>query len=107
MTTHTNPKRERGTSDPSSTSGRTASPPTISDAIASARSKIERLLAAGFALSRNDRKIILYGQLLTTLVAASDAASFATIVDAELSSDTLAPVTVRNRPQQQELFERV
>lgn len=83
------------------------SPPSIPDALASARSKIDRLLASGFALSRNDRKIIVYGQLLTTFTAARDAASFAAIVDAELSRDAGAPTVGSNRHQQQELFELV
>jgi hypothetical protein len=47
------------------------------------RSKTDRLLSAGFALSRNDHKIILYGQLLTTLTSATDAADFAPIVHTE------------------------
>lgn len=91
------PTRQRGA----------ASPRTISDALVSARSKIDRLVAAGFALSRNDRKIILYGQLLTTLTAARDAPGFAAIVDTELALEARRPATVSDQPEQQMLFERV
>ncbi len=41
--------------------------PSVNQAIESARAKLRRLLSAGFELSRNDRKIVLLGQLLTTL----------------------------------------
>lgn len=41
--------------------------PSINEAVESARTKLRRLLSAGFELSRNDRKIVLLGQLLTTL----------------------------------------
>ena len=81
-------------------------PSTISDALASARSKIDRLLSAGFALSRKDRKIILYGQLLTTLTSADDAAEFASIVDNELTGTERDVPLRRPRPQQQVLFEQ-
>ena len=96
-TAHTNPKRERGSAVIDCEQGHTdstatyqvatAAPTAIRDALASARSNINRLRAAGFALSRNDRKIIVYGQLLTTLASARDAAKFAALVDAELSRD--------------------
>ncbi|MEM4217727.1 MAG: DNA methyltransferase [Candidatus Methanomethylicaceae archaeon] len=42
-------------------------PATITQAVQSAESKISRLLNAGFHLSENDRKAVIYGQLLTTL----------------------------------------
>jgi hypothetical protein len=89
-------KRERGA----------CVPIAVSSALAAARSKIGRLLCAGFALSRNDRKIILYGQLLTTLTAARDAATFASIVNAELAHDGRASAAP-NRAQQQLFFGRV
>jgi putative DNA methylase len=41
--------------------------PTLAQALESARSKLDRLEAAGFELSRNDRKIVVIGQLLTSL----------------------------------------
>lgn len=42
-------------------------PPSRKSAIAAAESKIDRLEDRGFKLSRNDRKAVLFGQLLTTL----------------------------------------
>lgn len=59
-------------------------PIELKDAVASARMKIQRLHDAGFRLSRNDRKVVLCGQLLTTLASPSDADSFTTHVDSEL-----------------------
>jgi putative DNA methylase len=46
--------------------------PSIDQAALSARAKLDRLLSAGFELSRNDRKIVLLGQLLTTLESPED-----------------------------------
>lgn len=40
---------------------------SIQQALSCAQAKIHRLETAGFQLSRNDRKIVFYGQLLTTL----------------------------------------
>jgi putative DNA methylase len=57
----------------------------VQEAIASAKAKLRRLQAAGFRLSRNDRKIVLHGQLLTTLASASDADDFTDYVEHELA----------------------
>ena len=46
--------------------------PTVAQALESARAKLGRLRAAGFELSRNDRKIVVLGQLLTTLASPAD-----------------------------------
>jgi putative DNA methylase len=46
--------------------------PSIAQAVESAKAKLRRLLSAGFELSRNDRKIVLLGQLLTTLESPAD-----------------------------------
>jgi putative DNA methylase len=54
-----------------------AARPTLGEAMDSARAKIKRLYAAGFELSRNDRKIVLFGQLLTTITRPEDAERFA------------------------------
>ena len=51
--------------------------PTVNQALESAKAKVKRLYAAGFDLSRNDRKIVLFGQLLTTITKPDDAARFA------------------------------
>lgn len=45
---------------------------TVSSALKTAESKLLRLKAAGFALSQKDRKIVIYGQLLTTLRSVKD-----------------------------------
>ena len=55
-----------------------------SDATASAQEKLHRLQAAGFTLSRNDRRIVQYGQLLPLLRCASDFERLAANVDSEL-----------------------
>jgi putative DNA methylase len=51
--------------------------PTSADAHTAARRKVERLHAEGFTLSRNDQKIIFFGQLLTTLLTPLEADCFA------------------------------
>ena len=51
--------------------------PTVAQVLESARAKLGRLCAAGFELSRNDRKIVILGQLLTTLGAPDDLDSIA------------------------------
>ncbi len=55
--------------------------PSVGQAIDSAKAKIQRLYAAAFELSRNDRKIVLLGQLLTTISKPEDSAHFASIVE--------------------------
>jgi putative DNA methylase len=57
--------------------------PSIEDALASAHQKLLRLNQAGFKLSLNDRKVVLFGQLLTTLES-SDATRIAQRVEQEL-----------------------
>lgn len=93
---NTNPMRERGAPE--------AIP--VSAALDSARAKIARLLAAGFTLSRNDHKIILYGQLLTTLTDPFDAASLAITIDMELAFADEPTTVTPHRPQQQLLFDQ-
>lgn len=62
--------------------------PSINQAIESARAKLQRLLAAGFELSRNDRKIVLFGQLLTTLKSLEDVEKLAFRSDIQLDDLT-------------------
>jgi len=50
--------------------------PSVTQALESASAKLGRLRTAGFALSRNDRKIVFFGQLLTTIKEPVDAALF-------------------------------
>ncbi len=73
--------------------------PTVAQAMESARAKLGRLEEAGFALSRNDRKIVIFGQLLTTLRSPRDAADFAVHVDAELEVRQAAKPATRARDQ--------
>ena len=54
---------------------------SVVQALESARSKLGRLRSAGFALSRNDRKIVIFGQLLTTLGSPRDAEQIALHAD--------------------------
>ena len=58
--------------------------PAVKEAVESAKLKLGRLIAAGFDLSRNDRKIVLFGQLLTTLKFPEDAAQLAFHSDIQL-----------------------
>jgi putative DNA methylase len=81
-----------------------AAPPSISKALDAARLKLRRLRQAGFTLSRNDRKIVLFGQLLTTLSAASTAAQFAEVVEFELAAVEPNEAALIRRPAQQVLF---
>ena len=67
-----------------------------SDAVASAREKLHRLQAAGFTLSRNDRRIVQYGQLLPLLRCASDFERLAADVESELE---LMPQTAVIQPR--------
>jgi putative DNA methylase len=55
------------------------------EALESARAKLGRLVSAGFKLSRNDRKVVLFGQMLPTLRDAAAAGSVAGRVEEELA----------------------
>jgi putative DNA methylase len=73
--------------------------PTIDQALESARAKLGRLREAGFELSRNDRKVVMFGQLLTTLGSPEGAAHFAAHTDAEAEAIELPRPA--SRPQGQ------
>jgi len=62
------------------------SPLPKAKAIESAKSKIGRLMQAGLSLSRNDRRVVLYGQLLATLRTPAEAARFDPGAEAELEA---------------------
>ena len=55
--------------------------PSVTKALESARAKLRRLQSAGFTLSRNDRRIVLFGQLLTTLHIPADTEQITPYVD--------------------------
>ncbi len=76
-----------------------AASPSESDALASARRKIQRLLADGFTLSRNDRRIVLFGQKLTTLRSADDIASLTLHTDDDVLPILSEPVRRRRSPR--------
>ena len=59
--------------------------PSTDEAIESARAKLGRLRSAGFELSRNDRKIVVLGQLLTTLESPDEVGHILLHSDVELS----------------------
>ena len=70
--------------------------PSINQAAESARAKLRRLVSAGFNLSRNDRRIVLLGQLLTTLETPKEVEHILPHSDIELDED--APAKPVNQP---------
>jgi putative DNA methylase len=78
--------------------------PNVSEAIASARAKLARLRQAGFTLSRNDRRIVLFGQLLTGVRAAQDVDRLAARVEEELNTASEESDATPTRPFQGLLF---
>ncbi len=64
----------------------TEKPVTLKKAIDAARSQSQRLRALGLDLSRNDRKVILFGQILGTLRNLTDAKSISKRVELELDA---------------------
>jgi putative DNA methylase len=73
---------------------------SITQALQSATAKVTRLYAAGFDLSRNDRKIVLFGQLLTTISKPADAAHFGTYADLLIDTIKQTP-RIHSTPQLQ------
>lgn len=62
---------------------------SVPEALASACRKIARLTESDFTLSRNDQKVILFGQLLTTMQDADEAEHIGTVVADELDKSDL------------------
>ncbi len=77
--------------------------PTVSQALEAGKAKIRRLYAAGFELSRNDRKIVLFGQLLTTITRPEEAKLFARQVGDSI--DRTNQSLDKSTLQQQTLFD--
>ncbi len=75
----------------------------VTQALESAKAKVKRLYAAGFDLSRNDRKIVLFGQLLTAITKPADAALFASY--AETAIDDIKQAVPIASPIQLEMFD--
>jgi len=73
--------------------------PSVTKAMESARAKLRRLQSAGFTLSRNDRKIVLFGQLLTTLHIPADTENIALYVDSGIEITEPSQPAARNPSQ--------
>jgi putative DNA methylase len=76
----------------------------VDSALESARIKIRRLMRRGFRLSKNDRRIVIFGQLLTTLNSADEIDQFVERVDKELESPVPDELHYENEPTQKLLF---
>ena len=75
------------------------------DALTSARRKIQRLLAEGFNLSRNDRRIVLFGQKLTMLRSVEDLELMTLDIDDDVELPAPSDSFRRRRTPQKLLFE--
>ncbi len=73
---------------------------SIDGALQRARTKLLRLVAEGFTLSSNDRKVVLFGQLMTAVSTPSDIETFSNLVSVELSHPINAQPRPRGRLQQ-------
>lgn len=74
--------------------------PSTRDALEAARVKIHRLASCGFTLSRNDRRIIIAGQLLTTSRTVLARAEWDSIIERTVDDKSYAPVpAVHEKPQ--------
>jgi putative DNA methylase len=78
---------------------------SIPQSIQCARSKLRRLRHAGFELSRNDRKVVLFGQLLAALGTATDAPRLEKIVETEIDATVTEERIRPRRGHQRLLFE--
>jgi putative DNA methylase len=79
-------------------------PPSPECAMNAGRDKLHRLADAGFALSRNDRKVVLYGQMLTAISAPDDLAVFASLIADELATGATATISPVQQPTNQPLL---
>lgn len=79
--------------------------PTAFDAIEAARAKVSRLEAAGFDLSRNDRKIVFNGQLLTVPRGSDASLEFADEVEKAVESSRPKATSLGERGGQMMMFD--
>lgn len=79
--------------------------PSPAAALDRAREKLFRLAASGFTLSRNDRRITLVGQLLTTLLPTDSPDLFDRLVEHALDDGAFAPTAVTKCQAQMSLFQ--
>jgi putative DNA methylase len=80
---------------------------SVPSALDAGRAKIQRLHDAGFTLSRNDRKVIFYGQLLTAIIDPAEVATFAPLVEDELLTIYETKPSLRAESAQPVLFGEV
>jgi len=74
--------------------------PSVNQALEAARSKINRLASSGFTLSRNDRRIIMAGQLLTALSTGESPDTLSRHVERVIDDESYAPrPSARVEPQ--------
>ncbi len=74
--------------------------PGVDDAIETAHVKLQKLASAGFRLSRNDRRITILGQLLTTIIEPDDICGLFDRVDTEIEAmPIVGAVPVKSRVQ--------
>ena len=70
-------------------------------AIEAAKAKLLRMTDAGFTLSRNDRKIVLFGQLLITITSSEEMAPLSEDVEAAIEALAAAPGPLRVAAQEE------
>jgi len=81
--------------------------PALHGAIHAAKAKLRRLRDAGFTLSRNDEKTVLYGQALTSLADLTELPEIATRIEAELAITQCDTPSQRRESDQRLLFEEM
>jgi putative DNA methylase len=79
----------------------------VEEALCRARAKLAHLVDEGFSLSRNDRKVAFFGQLLTSISGPSDLSSVANQVSRELDRPVERRASPRKQARQGLLFEEV
>jgi putative DNA methylase len=78
--------------------------PAPSDAFDAARRKLSRLIQSGFRLSRNDCRVAILGQLLTTVRTADDLSAFAAQVDSEATAGIETQAAIQSKGRRQRLL---
>jgi putative DNA methylase len=78
--------------------------PSPAEALDRARAKLQRLAACGFKLSRNDRRITVVGQLLTTSLPEESLDSINVLVERALDDESFAPAAAARLEAQMSLF---
>jgi putative DNA methylase len=84
---------------------RPAEHPDCGREITRAEEKIVRLVRAGLQLSENDRRVIVLGQLLTSIATVSELQGRARVASAEIERVIRRPPIEKVRPAQGVLFD--